>query len=275
MREPFRLACAAAISLCAMAGAQAQTAFETIPFADGEFTITETEDLDKILAFNGKEVARNYVVFHDRTVDVAGIKVALFAVGDGGNACGPTTVIVWKPEGEDIKKATVGEDCGAPPAAVTADQIYFVPYVIPGTSEPVQAWSPETGVRVAGTLAFAPQPGTKWADLGESLQNISDALDNEEIHAAASGQLGDRMGEVVTGLMVGAEPQPIGDGILYGFGCTPHACGVADSFMAVDRKNKKLFFAHQGDKGVETWPAIADWPVELAAALKQAIPSAP
>src|SRR5919108_1537787 len=90
-----------------------------IPFEGGALTITETEDLDKVLAFNGKELARNYVVYLDKIVDLNGVKVALFAVGDGGNQCGPAEVMVWKPQGGEVKTKTVGEDCGAPPAAVT------------------------------------------------------------------------------------------------------------------------------------------------------------
>ena len=54
-----------------------------------------------MLAFNGKELTRNYVVYYDKTVEVGGQQVALFDVGDGGNQCGTATVIVWKPENGD------------------------------------------------------------------------------------------------------------------------------------------------------------------------------
>ena len=43
-----------------------------IPFEGGTLTITETADLDKILAFDGKELARNYVVYFDRIVELDG-----------------------------------------------------------------------------------------------------------------------------------------------------------------------------------------------------------
>ena len=71
---------------------------QSYPFAGGTLTITETEDFDKVLAFDGKELTRNYVVNYDKTVEVGGQQVALFDVGDGGNQCGTATVIVWKPE---------------------------------------------------------------------------------------------------------------------------------------------------------------------------------
>lgn len=177
-------------SSIATAAAQ-QAAPEEIQFEGGKFTITETEDLDKILAFDGKEIARNYVVYYDRTVEVDGEKVALFAVGDGGNACGAATVMAWKPKDGGISSDIVGEECGAPPAAVTQYSIYFVPYLLPGQSAPVEMWSPSEGVTIAGTLSFTPQPGTQWSDLDPArLQNIVDAMRNEAVYLAAQKLLG-------------------------------------------------------------------------------------
>ena len=79
------IAAAAAATGIATAG---QTPPQSYPFASGTLTITETEDFDKVLAFNGKELTRNYVVNYDRIVEVGGQQVALFDVGDGGNILG-------------------------------------------------------------------------------------------------------------------------------------------------------------------------------------------
>ncbi|TIN18274.1 MAG: hypothetical protein E5Y31_26960, partial [Mesorhizobium sp.] len=101
-----------------------------VPFEGGQLTITQPEqDGEKVLAYDGKQLATNYDVFFDKIVEVGGVKVALFDVGDGGNQCGPATVIVWKPEGGTIQSTTVEQDdCGAPPSAVSDNAIYFVPY---------------------------------------------------------------------------------------------------------------------------------------------------
>ncbi len=266
------LALAAGLLAPAMAHAQ-QAAPEEIPFEGGKFTIAETADLDKILAFDGKEIARNYVVYHDRTVTVGDRQVALFAVGDGGNACGPATVIAWKPEGSEIRSDIVGEDCGSPPAAVTGDSIYFVPYLIPGESGLVEVWSPDEGLKVAGTLTFTPQPGTQWSDLDSSgLENIIDALRNEAIYRDAEKLLGSSLTEVMTGLLVGGGPETLPSGFIYANGCVPHACGSADAFMAIDPKGKKLFFAQEGDKPEpQTWPALDTWPADLKQAMHTAL----
>ena len=81
-----------------------------VAFAGGRLTVTEDGDGRKVLAFDGRELARNYYVFYDRTVEVGGAEVALYEIGDGGNACGATTNIVWKPEGGEVEAVPAGED---------------------------------------------------------------------------------------------------------------------------------------------------------------------
>lgn len=249
-----------------------ETAPEEISFQGGKFTITETKALDKILAYERHEIARNYVVFYDRTVEVGGMEVALFSVGNGGNACGTATVIAWKPQDGEIKSDIVGEECGSPPAAVTDSGIYFVPYLIPGASGMVEVWSPQDGVAIAGMLNFAPQPGTQWSDMDLSkLENISDAMRNEAVYTAAKTLLGDDLLDVMTGLQVGGGPEVTSSGIVYAQGCVPHACGVSDAFMAIDLKGKKLFFAQEG-AGPEpaAWPAVDSWPADVRQAMLNA-----
>lgn len=249
-----------------------ETAPEEIPFQGGKFTITETTDLDKILAYDGREIARNYVVFYDRTVEVDGMNVALFSVGDGGNACGTATVIAWKPQDGEIKSHIVGEECGSPPAAVTDSSIYFVPYLIPGASGVVEVWSPRDGVAIAGMLSFVPQPGTQWSDLDPAkLENITDTMRNEDVYAAAKALLGDNLLDVMTGLQVGGGPEVTSSGIIYAKGCVPHACGVSDAFMAIDLERKKLYFAQEGDKPEPAaWPSVDSWPADVRQAMRAA-----
>ena len=242
-----------------------------IDFEGGKLTITETEDLDKVLAFDGKELARNYVVYFDKIVDINDQKVALFAVGDGGNQCGPAEVIVWKPKDGDIKTDFVGEDCGAPPAAVTGGAIYFVPYLLPGDVNNVQAWTPENGLEVVGTITYSPQPGTGWKDLDPTkIEYMIEAFKNQAVYDAASQLLGDKLLDLVTGLQTGGNLETAPSGLLYASGCVPHACGSADAFAAIDPKTQKLYFAQQNDSGGQTtWPALETWPSEARDLMKQ------
>lgn len=244
-----------------------------IPFEGGTFTIQETPDGDKVLAYDGQEVARNWVVYFDRVLKLGETSVALFDVGDGGNQCGPATVIVWKPKDEGVRTETIGEDCGAPPAAATEQDLYFVPFLVPGTSQNVIAWSPEKGLRVSGTLSFSPQPGTGWPELANAqLESIVDAFDNEAVYAAAKKLLGDRLADFATGLLTGGEIERTVNGIMYGSGCVPHACGSADAFMAVDIKGRKLYLAQAGENpDPSAWPPLKTWPADMRSAMKAAL----
>ena len=282
--RPFLIASAAALLALASAASFAQTAApETadgdkqapIPFEGGELTIAQPEEYgEKILTFGGKELARDYVVYFEKVVEVAGTKVALFDVGPGGNACGPAMLLVWKPKDADISTVSVGaEDCGAPPAAVSDYAINFVPYLLPGESRPALSWTPDNGLMTAGMLSYVPEPKTDWKDINASkFQNIVDAFHNEAVYEAGRKLLGKDLTEVVTGLLVSSGPEKTESGAIYANGCTPHACGVADSFMAVDPGNEALYFAHQNDKGEPTtWPAVDKWPADLRQAMQTAL----
>ncbi|MFE0019104.1 hypothetical protein ACFWXH_29935 [Mesorhizobium sp. NPDC059054] len=246
-----------------------------VPFAGGTFTITEQPEMDKILAYDGKEIARDYYVGLDQIVKVAGIDVALFNVGSGGNQCGPATIIAWKPEGSaTLQSVRVEQDeCGAPPTAVAENAIYFVPYLMPGDSNDALQWSPQDGLQIAGRLTYKPQPNTGWTDIDPSkYQNIIDAFHNEAVYEAAEKLLGDQMGNVATSLLVGGGTEKTSSGAFYATGCVPHACGGSNGFMAVDVKNKALYFAQQTDKPEpNAWPALKEWPDEIKDALKKAL----
>jgi hypothetical protein len=267
-RTVFSLAAALLLAAGASAFAKHEKPI-SIPFAGGKLTITETPNLEKILAFNGKELARNYVVLYNRTVDLQGTKVALFAVGNGGNACGPATVIVWKPQDGDLKTTTVGEECGAPPAAIADDNIYFVPYLRPGATADVQSWSPQDGLRVAGQLTYVPQPDTHWADLDPAkAAHPFDLFANSDFYAAARKVLGDKFSDVVLALSVSSGLESTASGVFYGSGCIPHACGEGNGFVAVDTKDRAVYFAQEnGGANPDAWPPLDSWPEEVRAAM--------
>lgn len=246
---------------------------QTIAFEGGNFTIKENAEGEKVLAYEGKELAKNYVAFHDRTVDLNGTKVAIFAIGDGGNACGPETVLAWKTEA-GIQSTVVGDgECGTPPAAVTSDTLYFVPYLLPGTKSPVRKWSPGDGLSMAGELAFTPQPDTTWANFKvEDVLYPVDFFDNADIYKAASAMLGDKLEGVALGLSVSSGPEKTTSGLIFATGCVPHACGINDSFIGIDAGGRKLYFARQGDASEpDTWPALAEWPAELKDAMTKSL----
>lgn len=248
-----------------------------IPFEGGQLTITQPEqDGEKVLAYDGKQLASNYDVFFDRIVKIGDVNVALVDVGDGGNQCGPAKVIVWKPEGGEIQTTTVEQDeCGAPPAAISDSAIYFVPYLLPGDAKPALQWSPASGLTTSGNLTYMPEPGTDWKDIDPSkYDNIIDAFHNEAVYKEAEKLLGKDMPDMATSLLVGGGTEKTASGAFYASGCVPHDCGGNDGFMAVDPGKHKLYFARRGDNGEPAaWPPVKDWPADIKEALDKALSS--
>ncbi|MER9489201.1 hypothetical protein [Mesorhizobium sp. M0220] len=272
---PGRAADQGALSNAALADNDKQA---PIPFEGGQLTITQEEEYgERVLAFDGKELARNYDVFFDKIVEVGGVKVALIDVGDGGNQCGPAKVIVWKPEGGTIQTVTVEQDeCGAPPTAISDSAIYFVPYLLPGDSKPALQWSPTAGLMTSGNLTYMPEPGTDWKDVDPSkYDNIIDAFHNEAVYRLAETLLGKDMPDMATSLLVGGGTEKTASGAFFASGCVPHDCGGNDGFMAVDPVKHKLYFARRGDKPEpDAWPAVSTWPADVKEALDKALGSA-
>ncbi|PBB66918.1 hypothetical protein CK228_20290 [Mesorhizobium sp. WSM4312] len=248
-----------------------------IAFEGGQLTITQPEqDGEKVLAYDGKQLASNYDVFFDRIVKIGDVNVALVDVGDGGNQCGPAKVIVWKPKDGEIKTTMVEQDeCGAPPAAISDSAIYFVPYLLPGDEKPALQWSPTSGLTTSGNLTYMPEPGTDWKDIDPSTyDNIIDAFHNEAVYKEAEKLLGKDMPDMATSLLVGGGTEKTASGAFYASGCVPHDCGGNDGFMAVDPAKHKLYFARRGDNGEPAaWPPTATWPTDVKEALDKALSS--
>ena len=245
-----------------------------IPFEGGQLTITQPEqDGEKVLAYDGKQLASNYEVFFDKIVKIGDVNVALVDVGDGGNQCGPAKVIVWKPKDGEIRTTTVEQDeCGAPPAAVADSAIYFVPFLLPGETRPALQWSPTEGLTTSGNLSYTPESGTDWKDVDPSkYDNIIDAFHNEAVYKAGQALLGTDMPDMATSLLVGGGTEKTASGAFYATGCVPHDCGGNDGFMAVDPAKHQVYFARRGDSGEpQAWPALKDWPADIKKAYDDA-----
>lgn len=245
---------------------------EIIEFEGGRITITEKDTGEKVLAFDGRIIATDYVVFLNRTADVAGTPVALVSIGSGGNACGVSTVILWRGE-SGIEDQRVGDDCGAPTPSISDDALLFVPWVNPGeTGLVVQRWTPQEGLHTFGTLSYAPEAGTGWADIDPAhLSHPLDLFRNAAIYDAASALLGDGLAEYAVELGTATAPE-MRDGMIVANGCVPHACGISDSFVAVDVAARAIYLARQADQGPpESWPAAEQWPQAAAQARREAL----
>jgi len=245
----------------------------SVSFEGGQLTITQQKQYgEKVLAFDGRELARNYEVDIDRIVDIGNIKVALVNVADGGNMCAPAKIIVWKPKGGTIRATTVDQDqCGAPEAAISKGVIYFVPYLLPGASKPLLQWSPYGGLITSGNVTYTPEPGTGWKDIDPGKIDMVEIFRNEEVYRDAENLLGQKITDIATHMIVSDGIERTQTGVVYASGCAPHNCGV-DTFMAIDLIKQELFFAQlNGKPQPDTWPAAEDWPAEVAEAMGAAL----
>ncbi|MGB8817211.1 MAG: hypothetical protein WCC66_04730 [Rhizobiaceae bacterium] len=246
-----------------------------VKFGDGEITFARGEDEEIAVSFKGLEIYRNYFVMVDRLVKVGSTDVALLLGGEGGNACAPATLIITQPEGSvDAKVEIVGEDCGSPPAAVGANEILFVPFLVPGAKAKVESWTPEGGLAIKGEMAFLPKEGSSWASLEPAkADHPFGLLDNADVYAATQELVGDKFSELMVVLGVSGQAEIIEGKYVAAPGCQAHACGVANGFLGLDLEKKQVFAAVR-NSGTETifWPAdIAVWPEPLMKAWEASI----
>ncbi|MCB1440176.1 MAG: hypothetical protein KDJ63_10435 [Nitratireductor sp.] len=234
---------------------------ETVPFGGKDFTVTETEEGEKLLSWGQLEITRNWFISSGGVFEVQGEQVAVFYSGNGGNACGPKTILATVDQAGRLKTASPPGDCGDPSPAISESAVYFIPWLIPGESQTAYRWSPYDGMLPAGTLSYTPVPGTGWADLATAnVTQPMDILGYEEIYKEAQGLLGDDLEDYAIGLAVASEPEKTPDGLLAGSGCIPHACGGGDALIVADAANRKLYLAQQDGDGYRAWPDISAWP---------------
>jgi len=240
--------------------ALAQNNSEKIPFAGGTITIAETADYEKIVSFDGREIARDFQVFFERIVTVSDTEVALISIGPGGNACGANTLLLWSDGHGGVNADKLDGDCGWPAPAVADYSVFFVPWPGPGEELPVQRWRPDMGFHMAGMLRFAPDPGTDWEDLAATpAVHPLDYFSNEAFFAEAAGILGSDLAEYALGLRVAAEMEKIGGDLYAATGCVPHNCGGADSLLVVDIAARTIWFAQMRGTDLALWPSDDQW----------------
>ncbi|MCG7508475.1 hypothetical protein [Mesorhizobium retamae] len=254
------------------ASANANEKLASVPFAGGTFTITEgngDEPPERMaLNYEGKEIAHDYFISFNRVTKIGDIDVALFNLENGGAGCRPRVLIFWKKEGSATLQSERSEedDCGQLWMAVADDVIYFMPDVLPGgDSKSVVQWTPLGGLATAGRLSFAPDPNTGWDDIDLSGGwGIVHAFTNEAVYKTAEKMLGGRLFNVAESLLISEDVRKTRSGVFYGSGNKPHNSSLGRAFMAVDAKDRKLYFYLESDGSEpQAWPALKDWPKEI------------
>ena len=235
---------------------------EVIETPLGQFLIATDENYEQSLSFDGKEIAKDFVVLLDKTAQIVETDLVIFFVGQGGNACGPNIVLAWKTD--DVFKSEFLEvSCDTPDIAVGEYGLTFVPYLAPGADPvPLIGWTPDEGVRQFGEASFSPDPKFNWGTLKpESGARPLDVLNIPDIYAKIAKASGDDLEAFALGLSVSSGLAPAEGDLIWGRGCEPHNCGGQDSLMVLDPSQKQVFIAKVfSDRGLVTWPDRRSWP---------------
>jgi hypothetical protein len=214
------------------------------------------------LRHGARVLVRDFRIDAGPVVKAGTVHVAVFDLWAGGNACQAWPLIVSvDAAGKVSVDERFAEECRGFTAATEADAIVLVRRAFP--FEDGLIWRiAEDGVKRLGTLVFAPQPGTTWADVDKALDHPLSLFDVAPIDAAARRLAGRSYADVTLALGVASPVEKRGR-FLVGTGCKPHSCGSVEGFIAVDRVAKQVFLGLKKDGQISSWPAVQRWPEGL------------
>jgi len=258
-------------ALLALPQAGAETIDQTMDFAGNTLEVVQTDDFDRVLKVNGNEVLRDFQIYMERTIPLGGREVLLVSAGPGGNACGSYPVVLIPANDGTLTVATpIGTECGQfGEMAATPTELIFFGHTRPGVSASIDRWSPTTGLEHIGRIEFEPHPNTGWSTFRpDGLSHPIYLFTNEDIFQAFETLAGPDLGALSTSLLVAAEPQLLDNRFLIGKGCTPHACGTADGFIAVDLEKQSVYAATDATESRSIWPPVDQWPEPLRVKLE-------
>jgi hypothetical protein len=214
------------------------------------------------LRHDDRVLAKEYRIEPGPVVASGDAHVAVFDMWGGGNACvaWPLVVLV-DAAGKVALDRRFETECTGFAYASQTDAIVLVRRAFP--FEDGAVWQAAgNGVRFLGTLKFAPQPNSTWADLDKALDHPLSLFDVAPLDAAVRKLTGSSYAEFARALGV-ASPVEARGPYLIGSGCLPHACGDTEGFLAIEREAKRIFLGLKTRGRVRAWPALAAWPKPL------------
>ncbi len=251
--------------------AAAETVEQTMEFAGNRLQVVQTDDFERVLKANDRELFRDFQLWLDRAIPLGSRQVLLASAGPGGNACGSYPVVVIPANDGSLTVATpIGTECGLfAEMAATPTELVFFGHASPGNPASIDRWSPTTGLEHVGRIEFEPQPDTGWSTLDTGdVSHPGFLFDNADVYRAISALAGTDLGAFSTSLSVAGALELVDGRYLVGMGCTPHACGAADGFIAVDVHGRAVYAATDATEQRSIWPAADGWPPALRTRLE-------
>jgi len=212
-----------------------------------------------------KVVAQDYYVHIEQTFSAGGRGSAVLSISNGGNGCAAMYEVVSVDAAGAIAATDQFGTC-SDLAEIAGDAeaitVRFAP--VGGTDGQLYRWTVAKGLAAPEPLAFAPKPGTGWADAGDLVgQHPSTLFDNAAIYAVLHTVLGPDYPLLLDRLVVADNMESAG-GMITGSGCMAHACNTDNAFVGIDPAKQRLYVAvRQAGKAERLYPAAAKWPAAL------------
>lgn len=224
--------------------------------------IGETDGGEKELRHGTRVLVKDFFLSAGMAAKFKGVDVRVIDAGPGGNTCDGWHAVVTVKDGKVAADTAMKGECALFAASVDEDGLTFVQNPVPDADGSVWRFTPEDGMRRLGVLVFRPQPNSKWADLDRMLNHPLALFNVAPFDAAVRKLTGAQYREFTRRLNVASAVERKA-GFLVGTGCQAHACNSDTAFVGVDRNARTVFLAMRSDKRVNTWPAIASWPILL------------
>jgi len=212
-----------------------------------------------------KIVAQDYYVHIEQTFSADGRGSAVLSIANGGNGCAAMYEVVSVDASGAIAATDQFGTC-SDLAEIAGDAeaitVRFAP--IGGTDGQFYRWTAAKGLAAPEPLAFAPKPGTGWAEAGDLVgQHPSTLFDNAAIYAVLHTLLGPDYPLLLDRLVVADNMESAG-GMIAGSGCMAHACNTDNAFVGIDPAKQQLYVAvRQAGKAERLYPTAAKWPAAL------------
>jgi len=265
MRFPAVLLAAAFCVIAPCAGAAEPE--EQVKLGPRTLEIVKLDEETSRARIGDKTVAQDYYVHIEQSFSAGGRGTAVLSVSNGGNGCAAMyEVVSVDAAGQVAATAPFGtcSDLADIAGSATAITVRFAP--IGGTDGTLYRWTAGTGLAAPERLAFAPKPGTGWAEAGDLVgQHPSTLFDNAAIYAALKTLLGRDYPLLLDRLLVANEMTSSEGNLITGSGCMAHACNSDNAFVALDPAKQQIYVAlRQEGKAERFYPAAARWPAALS-----------
>lgn len=252
-----------ATALWALLGmaAHAQEA-ELYPLGSTTVDVTENNDFEKELRYEGKVLLADSMVVLDAQIVASGVALRTGTSSAGGNACAGQRFVIWQ-QGAEVKLAQVDDPCYIADPVVSDGVLRLVGEPLPGAPGRIWAFDPAKGLVEEAPVAFGAATGTGWEDVAKLDEHAHpiDALKIAPVYHQLQNALTPehfaRFSEILSELGSGG---PVPEGYA-GHACVKLDCETVHADLIIDTAAQQVFAAWSDGDNQFAFPGNFDsWP---------------